>query len=85
MPSQITKIVSPVGLHARPAAQFVALAKEAETVKVGRPGVPGVNGKSIAMVLTLGIGHDEEIEVNVEGENAEEHLSKLIALLETAE
>ena len=85
MATATTTIASPVGLHARPAAQFVALAKAAENVKVGRPGTPGVNGKSIAMVLTLGIAHGDEVEVTVEGENEEEHLAKLIELLETAE
>lgn len=85
MPSQITKVASTVGLHARPASEFVARAKEAETVKIGRPGTAGVNGKSIAMVLTLGLSHEDEVEITVEGENAENHLAALVEIVETAQ
>lgn len=85
MPNQITKIASTVGLHARPASEFVSRAKEAETVKIGRPGTPGVNGKSIAMVLTLGLAHEDEVEITVEGENADEHLKALVEIVETAQ
>jgi phosphocarrier protein HPr len=85
MPTAVTKIASQVGLHARPASEFVALAKTGETVLIGRPGEAGVNGKSIVSLLTLGLAFEEEAEITVEGENAEELLAKLVALVETAQ
>lgn len=85
MPTKITRVASTVGLHARPASEFVARAKEAESVKIGRPGAPGTNGKSIAMVLVLGLAHNDEVEITVEGENAEEHLNALVDIVESAQ
>lgn len=69
-----TTVVSPVGLHARPASLFTRSAKESGcTVKLAK--VSGndlseyIDGTSILRVMTLGVKCGDEIVVQVEGEN----------------
>jgi phosphocarrier protein len=55
-------VESAVGLHARPAAQFAAVAKDAPfPVKVGRDESSAVNAASPLRLLTLKIKQGEEI------------------------
>lgn len=72
-------IVNPLGLHARPAAQFVKLANQfTSDIELLKDGVP-VNGKSIMGVMVLAAecgstvtirarGPDEEAAVQALGE-----------------
>jgi phosphocarrier protein FPr len=74
-----------VGLHARPAAQFVQTANAYQsdiTVKNQTSGTDPVNAKSILSVLTLGVHQGYEIEVIAEGEDEKEALVALKALIE---
>jgi phosphocarrier protein HPr len=81
------RIVSKVGLHARPAALFVqAAARAPMAVTVGRVGGgPAVNAKSILAVLGLDARHGEEIVIEADGENAEAVLDELEALVNVPE
>lgn len=85
MPIRTAVIASSVGLHARPAGLFVALAGQAAqagaTVTIGRPGEDRVNAASILSVLALGARHGEIVELEVEADNAEEVLDDLVAEL----
>ncbi len=85
--AEITVTLPPgVGLHARPAAQFVnAATKSSCDVTIGRPGEPGVNAKSILGVMGLGAKAGEEVVVVAEGDGAEALLADLKVLLETPE
>ena len=80
-------VMSPVGLHARPAALFVKKVA-ASGLKVSvEPLVDGVatvsaDGKSILSVLSLGIKSGTTIRVTIEGDNAEvlaQDLQELLA------
>ncbi|PRX48501.1 phosphocarrier protein HPr [Prauserella shujinwangii] len=76
------KIASPVGLHARPASLFVkAAAKHAGSVSIGRPGGEPVDARSMLSVLSLAIGHGEEVILRTDGEGAEAALRELSRLL----
>ena len=69
-----------VGLHARPASQFVKLANKfpcAVTVRNVTANGAAVNAKSILSVLTLGVQQGHLIEIQAEGEQASEALSAL--------
>lgn len=69
------------GLHARPAALFVQLAKRfasAVTVKKGRK---IVDGKSIMGLLTLAAGPGSRIAIVADGPDASEVLERLIELV----
>ena len=66
------------GLHARPAALFVQLAKTFQsriTVKKGRR---VVDGKSIMGLLTLAAGRGARIAIVTDGSDAAEALERLV-------
>ena len=82
MSSRIAVVASAVGLHARPATLFVqAVTETGLPVKVGRPGLPGVDARSVLMVMSLGIKGGEEVELTAEGDGADEALEGLVELL----
>jgi len=84
MPEIRVKIASPVGLHARPASQFVkAAARHSGTVSIGRPGAEPVDARSMLSVLGLGILHGEEVVLRTDGDGAQEVLDELSTLLST--
>lgn len=86
MPEIRIRIASPVGLHARPASQFVkAAAKHPGTVSIGRPGTEPVDARSMLSVLSLGIGHGEEVVLRTDGDGAQEALDELTRLLSEME
>jgi phosphocarrier protein len=74
-------IVNPLGLHARPAAQFVRTASgfpcEIEVVKDGM----AVNGKSIMGVMMLAAECGSEITLRAIGDEAEAALEALARLV----
>ena len=60
------------GLHARPAAQFVKLAKQFKSdITVASKGKK-VNAKSMVLVLTLAVKRDSEVEIAANGEDEEQ-------------
>jgi len=84
MPERSVTIASSVGLHARPASLFSqAAGKTGAKVTLTSAAGKSVNAASILGVLSLGIGHGEEVVVATEGDNAETALDELVALLAT--
>ncbi|NIS79743.1 MAG: HPr family phosphocarrier protein [Anaerolineales bacterium] len=74
-----------VGLHARPAAQFVKTANTYEaniTVSNLTKKSDPVDAKSILSVLTLGVHQGYEIEITADGSDANQALEALTALVE---
>lgn len=72
------------GLHARPAAQFVKLAKQYRSnISVSSNGKT-VNAKSMVLILTLGISQGTEIEISAVGEDEQEAVSALVSLIESS-
>lgn len=62
----------PEGLHARPAARFVAeAAKQPVPVTIARPGGAPVTARSILGVLTLGVTEGEQIVLETPDDGAE--------------
>ena len=75
----------PAGLHARPASLFVQTAnKFSSNIQVQNLTDDSdlANAKSILSILTLGVCQDHEIEITAEGEDAEDALKALQALIE---
>lgn len=74
-------IVNPLGLHARPAAQFVKLAasfrSHIEIVKDGDP----INGKSIMGVMMLSAEQGSLLVIRAEGEDEAAAVEALAALV----
>jgi phosphocarrier protein HPr len=71
-----------VGLHARPAALFVQTAKKFNCDITVTYGEREANAKSILKVLTLGVNQGAVITIRAEGEDAEQSLETLEALIE---
>lgn len=80
------KIVNPTGLHARPASDFVATAKKF-TSKIKIKDLTAdeklANAKSILTVLALGLAKGTEAEITAEGEDEEQAVESLAALIES--
>ncbi|HXF95096.1 MAG TPA: HPr family phosphocarrier protein [Gemmatimonadales bacterium] len=75
------RIVNPLGLHARPAAEFVKLANRFKAdVKVRKDDVT-VNGKSIMGVMMLAAECGATLLIRTEGEDAEAAMDALCALV----
>ena len=82
MPEITLTVRNKVGLHARPAAIFVQAAKQFDCdVKVTHGEREG-NAKSILSVLALGVDQGAVITIHAEGENADQALKALAALIE---
>lgn len=82
MAERIVAIVNPLGLHARPAAEFVKLASSYQSeITVQKDGMV-VNGKSIMGVMTLAAECGSKLTIRAEGQDAEQALVALVALVE---
>ncbi|MBI1992653.1 MAG: HPr family phosphocarrier protein [Candidatus Omnitrophica bacterium] len=76
-------VVHRQGLHARPAALFVQLAKRFTSKVTVKKGRKIVDGKSIMGLLTLAAGPGTRIAIVTDGPDAEEALGRLIELVTT--
>lgn len=74
-------IKNPQGLHARPAAMFVQIASKYNSHVTIQKGEEKVNGKSIMGILTLGAQQNIKIVLEIEGEDADEAMAELEAIL----
>ena len=75
------------GLHARPAAMFIAEAKKfASAITIGREGEDQtVHAKSMVKLLTLGICQGQSVVISAEGDDEVAAVDALAALIETFE
>lgn len=84
MPTKTVTVASSVGLHARPASLFAqAAAKVGVPVTLTSAAGKSVNAASILGVLSLGIGHGEEVTLSAEGDGADAALDELAEVLNT--
>jgi phosphotransferase system HPr (HPr) family protein len=79
-------VMSPVGLHARPAALFVKKVAGSGLKVTVEPIVDGVptgkaDGKSILSVLALGIKSGQTVRVTVEGDDPDVLVAELKEIL----
>jgi phosphotransferase system HPr (HPr) family protein len=85
MQSSVLIVTDDVGLHARPAAEFVKLAgqfKSSLQVRNLTKQSDWVDAKSILMVLTLGVEQNHEIELMAEGEDEEVAIQSMEELVQ---
>ena len=84
MSERTVTVASSVGLHARPASLFAqAAAKTSVDVTLTSAAGKSVKAASILGVLSLGIGHAEEVTLSAEGDGADAALDTLAELLNT--
>ena len=78
------EVRSDLGLHARPAGQFVTLAARFEAhISVGR-GEEWVDGRSILSLLSLAAARGTKLRIRARGADAASAVEALGQLLETA-
>jgi phosphocarrier protein len=82
MPSRTVTVGSASGLHARPAALFVAAAgAQPVPVTIRTGGKPAVPARSMLSVLSLGAKQGTEVVLEAEGDGADAALDALADLL----
>jgi phosphotransferase system HPr (HPr) family protein len=84
MRQETIRVKNEVGLHARPAALFVGLARSFDSSIMLRNATTGsdwVDGKSILSVLTLGVEKDHEIALSIDGLDEGEAADAILALI----
>ena len=81
MPSRELTISNKLGIHARPAAEFVQTASRYDAeIRVEKDGEE-VDGKSIMGLMMLAAGHGSVLNVMAEGNDAEDALTAIEALV----
>ena len=82
MPSRIVIVGSASGLHARPAALFVAAAgAQPVPVTIRTADKAAVPARSMLSVLSLGAKYGTEVTIEADGDGADAALDELAALL----
>lgn len=87
MNERVVTVVPEAGLHARPASEFVETANEYDCdLEVGAANNGDlVNARSMLAVTSLGVGHDEQVRLVAEGDDADIALDALENVLSTPE
>jgi phosphocarrier protein len=83
--SQQTKICNALGLHARPAMQFVDMASQfSSRITVYKGGEePGeADGKSVMQMIILAATEGTPLRIDAEGDDAERAVHDLVELVE---
>src|SRR5207244_12750352 len=75
------KIVNPLGMHARPAAEFVKVANRFKSAIEVRKDDLAVNGKSIMGVMMLAAECGSSLFIRTDGEDADAAMQALLALV----
>ncbi len=74
-------IINKLGIHARPAAQFVRLASKYQSDISVEKDDEFVDGKSIMGLMMLAVGCGCSIKVSIEGPDAEEAMAAIEELI----
>jgi phosphocarrier protein len=78
---QEVEIVNRLGLHARAAARFAAVASEYQAEVLVRRGDREVNGKSIMGLMMLAAARGATLSIACDGEDADAALERLCRLV----
>lgn len=86
MPTLELVIRHPAGLHARPASLFVEMANrfpcELSVSNLSEDSAPA-NAKSILGILSIGVKHNQQIQLQATGEQAEQALRAIADLVQS--
>lgn len=82
MVTKQVEFINKTGLHARPASDFVMLAKKYESkITICKEGGEPVNAKSVVRLLAEGIGKGTKAELAAEGPDEAEAIEALADLV----
>lgn len=80
--NQKVKVKNALGLHTRPAASIVKLLQPMKSQVRFKYKSETINARSIMSILMLAAQKNSQIEIIVEGEDAEDAMSKLVDAFE---
>ncbi|MDR2049656.1 MAG: HPr family phosphocarrier protein [Treponema sp.] len=83
MYEETVKVINRAGVHARPAALLVQVAKDFTSEIYMERGNDRINGKSIMGVITLAAAYGSEIKIIAEGEDEKAAVKALARLFAT--
>jgi len=83
MKEQMVTISNRAGIHARPAAVLVQVAKDYKSNIYFERGRDRINAKSIMGILTLAAAYGTEIKIIAEGEDEQEAVETIARLFQT--
>jgi phosphocarrier protein HPr len=75
------KVVNPLGMHARPAAELVKVASRFKAAVEVRKDDVAVNAKSILGVMTLAAECGSSLVIKTDGDDAAEAMAAILALV----
>lgn len=78
MIKETVTIVNDTGLHARPANEFVKVAKKFKSEIFLEKDTKKLNGKSILGLLALGLSKGTNVDIIAEGEDEKEAIETLV-------
>lgn len=81
----LVTVTNPVGLHARPVAQIVELARSLEVVITINKGETVGHGHSTLSMLAMGVVTGDEVVVRATGKDAEIAVQEVSAVLTSQE
>ena len=81
MPERVLTVLNKLGLHARPAAEFVRCARTFKSTITIRKGEEEFSASSILDVLMANLDFGSSLVITAQGPDAELALTKLAALL----
>jgi phosphocarrier protein len=81
MAESTVKIINELGLHARPAAEFVKISSRFRSNIFVSKNENEVNGKSIMSVMTLAAEKGSELRIRAVGKDADEAVKALVELI----
>jgi len=83
MPSKEVIVNNKLGIHARPAAQFVKTASQFESDIRVEKDEEEVDGKSIMGLMMLAAGYESSLTITTEGADEDAALEALVGLIES--
>jgi len=83
MKTQTVTITNETGLHARPASLFVEEALKFKAEIFVDNGTQKMSAKSILNILCMAISKGQEITISADGEDEEQALTSLVAIIKS--
>ena len=83
MTEQLITISNRAGIHARPAALIVQVAKDFKSNIYFEKGTNRINAKSIMGILTLAAAYETELKIIAEGEDEIKAVEAIVHLFKT--
>ena len=80
MTEQVITISNRAGIHARPAALLVQVAKDYKSNIFFEKGTNRINAKSIMGILTLAAAYETELKILAEGEDEKQAVEAIVHL-----